>query len=407
MPKTINYSIRSIIEVFKNFEFLNGSNMIANRAFHVHLEVFLDLENLHKQAKTFATNYKQHGYLIHSKVMRLFEDNVFDKLYELFIYSFVKCIHNGFFYNFLNEEADLGYAFEGHVQLFKLLTKMDNSDLKDDVRLSYSISKGGATWKAAFITKLVAQFKFLRNYRTYSNDDFGCHPFIIPEYEEYFSRFVDDYYSRDHVNTGRKDKGKEQDHKQDQGENDSVDEDNANKKKKKRKRNNMLNNQTYPNGRLHISNLRDKSVSQILSFSNSPVMNSFLSNDSKKLHFIAVGNGRKVDNNPSFSFTKANFLRLAKSGNDKLNIDRQYSEIVITNKQSHLICSEVFTITGIRCTTLVNEKLGGSLPSISSIVNSLKDLDFDMDKIMDALGETEEISDLLELLNQKLKKLVK
>lgn len=376
MSFTNNYSRRPINEIHKNFEFLEGKSLISSRTYDLQFKVDIDLKELHQQAAVFATNYETHGHINHYKVMRIRREKVIFKLYELYIYSFVKSLYSALYYSNLNEKSKLGWVFTGHCGLFNLLRSSSNSGSEGNIMLSYKISLGTGQYKAALFMSLLSKFKFLRKYKDYSMDSFGTTSFYIPEYESYMNYLREDSYSSDHILQGE----------------------NENKEDKK----NRVKKTVYTNGKLSISELNSDAES-IIDFNNTPIMNAFQSSDSKVLYFITVMNGKEMEFNPSFSFNKANFIKLA-NGYDFSSISRCYNKMELEGVK-HLVCSEVFTNTGIKCRNtsigIIKDK-DIKIPNIDKFVSSINNLGDRLTQAVEYVSEYEqEYSDLLELLNDK------
>lgn len=386
MSFTNNYSQKTINEVLKNFEFLEDSTSISKRNFELNLKITNSTSQLNAQAITFSENLKTHGYINFYRVMRLREDQVISKLKNLYIYSYVKGLYNGLYYHRISESSNLGLCFAGHDSLMSILKSPNNSGLKDGYMLSVHIDLGNNQYKKALFIRLLAKFKFLRKYNNFSKDSFGTTPFYIPEYEGYLNYLNEDYYSRDHIQRGE-----------------SVKEDQS-------KHSNRINNLNYDRGKLNIVKMNQNSSNSILSFNNSPLMNSFYNNDLTKLRFIPVGNGKPVENNPSFFFNKANFIKQNDSGNDKVKIDRIYREFKCSELK-HTVCSEVFTNTGIKCQfiqTKSGDKPEVKIPGISKVTEYLESLgDKVGESILQTISDRIDELDLEEFFNELLDMAVK
>jgi hypothetical protein len=194
----------------------------------------------------------------------------------------------------------------------------------------------------ALLLKLLTAFPFLLKYKKENFDEFGTFPFKIIQYETYFNQLAEDYYSRDHIQQG------------------GIDYEGP--------RNKGL---VYNNGKLSLFRIDQNNSTNVTTFSNSPVMNGFISNDNKHYKFILVNNGKEVENNPSFFFSKANFIYLNDKGNDKDKIDRIYRSIPIDSNLSHTVCSEVFTNTGIKCRMVASKNVPSSILPPSEIADKI------------------------------------
>jgi hypothetical protein len=386
MSFTNNYSQAPINESIKTFEVLEDNTTISNRSFNLNLIIDLSSKQLKYQAKLFAVNYKTHGYINFFKTFRIREDQVLDVLEKLYVYSYAKCLHNGIYYHRISNNSDMGFAMRGHAAYFNLLTQTSQSGKKNDTLLTYNLDVGSDKYKEALLVKLIATYPFLKEYTEYRKDPLGTFPFFIQEFEGYFTYLSEDYYSRDHVQQGEQDKF---------GNSDTT---------------GRSRGLTYPNGKLHIVRMNQKHNSSILSFNNNPLMNAFYSNDRKKYRFITINAGKSVINNPSFFFSKANFIKLADNQTNEDKIERIYREIKVDNNLEHVTCYEVFTNTGIMCSFMPVKSSSSTIkiPSLATIEQYLTKLkDMMQEDILIRIAEATDLSDLEEFFNELLNNSVK
>jgi hypothetical protein len=322
MSFTNNYSQVTINEVIKNFEFLTDSTSISDRSFHLAFKLSQNLDMLELQAVTFAENFKSHGYINFFKTLRIPENQVYDALHDLYIYSYAKCLYNGLNYSTISEQSYMGYAFRGHSSLFYLMRSPGNSTKYQKLYLSWNLDIGDESYKQALLLNLISQYPFLKSYREYSKDTYGTKPFMIQKFEAYFNFLTEDYYSRDNVQQGEQ----------------------QNKSEGPRAFNNA------PSGKICVIRMDPNHVSSMLSFSLNPIMNAFLSANGSKFYFVPVGNGKQVENNASLFFSKANFIQLEDENSKEMTkVKRIYRSIKVNDDLIHTVCSEVFTNTGIIC----------------------------------------------------------
>lgn len=378
MSFTNNYSIRTINETFKNFEFLEDAPSVSKRDVTIYFEVTTDVLSLHKQATLFSDSFQTHGYIDFKRVLRIPETAVKETLYNMYVYSYVKCLYNAFFSTQFSQNTDMGRSFRGHVALYRLLSSPSQHTIKDDIYISYEIILGTIKYRKALILQLISKFPFLAEFRFASIEDLGRTHFYISDYESYIDRLDRNFYSTDFIQRG---------------------EGNETFEPKKYI--------PYDDGKLEIFDLGKSDASSITSFGNSPIMNAFQNNSMKLLYFIPVGNGKPVKFNPSFSFDKANFIRLSSEGNDLEQIRKIYRQYNIKKTDYHLYKSEVFTNTGIKPRGELNYMDGDfnfKLPDIDELVDNL-DSFLDMRKILQSIliGEF----DLSEMLDDLIRQQVK
>jgi hypothetical protein len=378
MSFTNNYSQVTINEINKNFEFLIDSTSISDRSFHIHFKLGMDLDMLEYQATTFSENFKSHGYINFFKTLRIPESEVFRALHDLYIYSYAKCLYNGLNYSTISEKADLGYAFRGHGALFYILRSPGHSEFyKKRMSISWNLDLGNESYKQALLIKLIAQYPFLKTFRSYSLDTFGTKPFMIQKFEAYFNYLTEDFYSRDNVQQGEQNKA--------EGPRSFA---------------------NATNGKIILVRMNESHTSSMSSFSLNPIMNAFLSANNKDFYFVPVGNGKSVENNPSLFFSKANFIGLR---DNKYNIDkimRTYRSIPVDSNLLHTVCSEVFTNTGIICRFLsvnsINKETNKwPIEKLGELISNIKDKTPTeiIDAILERIGEID-FDDLYnELLN--------
>lgn len=322
MSFTSNYSPTTINRVLKNYEYLEDNSSVSDRFYEVSLDLSIDLDQLEYQSDVFAENFSCHGNINFFKVLRIKQNQVMKVLKEIYVYSYAKSLYNGIYYHQISGSSELGSALRGHACLFHLLINPSNSSNRSDYHISYRISLGTADYKKALLLSLIGKFPFLSEHSKFTKDSFGTSPFFIGNYERHISNLETDFYSKNHIATN--------------------DTEESSKKDKS--------DPNYPEGKLALYKLTESSASSITSFSNTPVINSFVNKANSKFYFITVGNGISVHNNSSFIYNKANFLFFSDDErNDKKKTERIYSVIELSKNQQHLVCNEVFCNTGIKC----------------------------------------------------------
>lgn len=393
--KLTNYSAKNISTKAKNFVFLNDNASTSDKSFRLYLRFDISMSILHQQAEDFSLNYKTHGYINFFKTLCCKVEEVQQNLYNLYIYSFVKCFVNGLNFSKISEQADLGLAMIGHSQMFDIMKSPFCQQLEGDFLLSYMINLPTVAEKEAILVRLLSSFPFLGEFRLYSIDAFGTSAFFIPQYETFLQRLFEDYYSKDHFKntTGSTDKMDSKDLK-------SQDQEEKEKSGKKRNKNNSNEDKIYPNGRLILVKLNKGQTNSVTGFKQSPIMNGFYSIDKKHFIFSEVGNGISMEFNHSLFFSKGIQLRVDGSNlNDLVKIDRYYLQNPLTLQQRHLICSEVSAMTGIKPRFVGSSqkfKTPFKVPPISKIIDVLdkiKQNGKDYRALIDWLLEETEIED--------------
>lgn len=386
MSYTTNYSQGPINGSIKTYEGLYDSTSISDRTFHSNMETFLDTPQLAFQGITFSSNYGSHGYMNFSRTLRIRESEVSNRLFEVFIYSYMKCLHNGLYFHRISDSVDMGLSLRGHASLFELIVSNSQSGRKNETLLSYNLDLGSDSRKRAFLLKLLTDFPFLKEYQNFGLDSLGTTSFFIQKYETTLNLLSEDYYSRDHIQ---------------QGDQDKIN------LKNNTGRSKGLN---YPNGKLHITRLDQKQSSSILSFSNNPIMNGAVSADGKSYRFIPVNEGKTIVNNPSFILSKSLFIKFSNDQIHQTKLDRIYREVEISKDTEHLVCYEVFAITGIMCRfvpTKNTRNYSGIDTTVSKLENYLSSLSSKLseDFFQEVLNsvDIEDFDDVLDEILERVK----
>lgn len=330
MENTSNYSRNRIVSKKKTDEYLRQTNNSTARQVNFEFTIKPDIRRLNYRAETFAFNFKSHGDLNLSKILRIPEWQLNSKLKELYIYSYIKCLHNSLFFHKLDSTSSWGFCFHGHSEMFYLLQQASFSYLHENIFVYMTINIGNDDKRRIMITKLITQFKFLAPYRGYLNL-MGLQSFMIPEYENYFAYLEEDYYS-----------------KRAQGEPEKID---KNVKEDGHSTSRVISGEFNSKGRIKVVKVRNNETQTILNEENLPLTNAFASEGNKVLHYIEVGNGHEVAFNRSFFFCLSNDIQIVKN-KDLANLSKNYFKTMIMSKDTDfLVASEVYTNTGIRCNT--------------------------------------------------------
>lgn len=319
-PDDLNTSFFAFERIFikqRNQQYLRKLNSSVDSSLYMKFVVKPDARMLNLQAEIFALNYANHGYLNLPKILRCSGNDVQRKLSELYIYSYVKCLYNGLFYSSLNNSSDLGLCFTGHSSMFHVIRSTGVNRIKDEFAFDCRFKHGDEDVRRVEVALLVGEFSFLKQYDNFV-DNFGNSPFLIPEIERLFRFLNEDYYAIRSAGGPSVKYGREEQKSDEQG-------------------------------KIKITTLDSAYQSSILRPENYPVANAFTDSSGRKLYFIEVNGNYSIENNPSFFFSKANFLVASDDNNFDLLEQRYYHTKDLGPDEDFLVASEVFTITGIYC----------------------------------------------------------
>lgn len=406
---TTNYSKGIIPKYSQNILFLDGSTSISDKSLNIILCLNPELDHLDCQAATFASNLSTHGYFDFRKILNVNTTKIIQTLEELYIYSFVKCVYNGIFFSNINEKSNLGLAFRGHASLFCVLKSVTNYGEFDDFFMQTRVDIGSDSQRRAMIFGIIARYPFLNQYKKFTTDSLGSSSFYIPTYERYLARFREDTYVSYHLEQGNGQKKNNNVNNNKNSNNNNLNSNFENINNNDHNNDQSNNNFNYPNGRLAIY-VVDMTNNSILAFDNYPLLNAFESFTRDTLYYIPSIN-KELEFNASFFFNKANFITLSRATDNnmpKINEIYKVKNINIRTTQRHLVCSEVFTITGIKCRTVVCDitpiTRKFKIPPLDVIITKL--LDRSSDDFYDMLGmlageiETDDGSELSDLFNE-------
>lgn len=395
MPTSVNYSRKQIQENQKNWEFVYAASQISTRSLNINLKLNINISSIHKQAIVFAHNYMSHGYVNHSRTLRIRQTDVFQQLYELYCYDLVKCYHAICFFENLRQGVDLSYSLGGNVAFFELVRSRTCEGSSGNMMQSYSIDVGSDTEIYGNFVRLFNAFPFLNKVDLMSGS-FSNTPFIIPQYQNYFGCLYNDYYSRGYMNknTGNSGGNTNPSTTSDSGEEVKVKSSSQHK-----------DGADMSIGRLELLILGADSNS-ITKFENTPLFNSFLSSDGSSFYFQPVGNSKDVEFNPSFIFGKSYSFSLT-SNNEMERINQLYKKVKLTSKQEHFVCSEVHCVTGIKCRPVIdNGKVTAPTSgySVDDIIKKIGEIDYSkFVKIAEQLlAKSKEAIDLIENIEDAL-----
>lgn len=327
MPVTSNYSHNDIVVKKENSDFLNARPISSSRSIEFKFKVNVEARDLHIQAATFADNYRSHGYINFYKVLRCRENQVWEYLYLMFIYSYVKCLHNACFYSDFNEQADQGYAFSGHSRMYHIL-RFPVFSRSTREYITYSIIEiGDEISRKVRLAMLVKNFPQLKPYKMYT-DTFGQQPFLIPDLEYKFDYLKTDYYAV--LAEGNPEK--------------TV----ADQKDDANTKSNLIKGEQLTKGRVEIVKVNDEDTKKIIMEKNIPLTNAFMNEKRDTFYYIPVNGTHKVVDNASVFFCRGCFIDLS-DNTDMIEVNELYCKSPYNNNKLFFVCSEVYTITGIKC----------------------------------------------------------
>lgn len=348
-----NYSFKKLLEQKKAFDFLSGASAIVGNRLDLNLKVLADTEHVEYQAETFAREFSLVGEINHSKALKVYQNQVYDELFKMFVYDYVKTLHNALFYSDFPVSSDFGVSFTGNHLFRQLLINQTSTKGENDFFVSYYIKSNTKEQNIAIITRFIIAFPFLKEYFKESNNTpLGVQPFRIIKYEQYLEIYYSDYYVREQVLVGE----------------DKNDITNAREKYKL----------DYSRGRITLTRANTSSYIAITDAKNTPIPNGFLSSNGSKFLFTPVGNGFSMEFNSSFVFSRAYQIALVNSSDEKNLIDEWYRVVDNTNLVKQVcVGSEVYAITGIKCKGYPKSNTynrGYKLPSLERVEKYLFDL---------------------------------
>jgi len=326
----INYAIPELAVNEKNLVFLDNSQASDYRGIDPVFLMEFDSTRLVKQSKVFSDNVSTIGYINFPKTLKCKSNEVEDNLQQMFIYSRVKCLFNGLFFNNFSEVSSLGYCFAGDSAFFETLINPRYGYIRDGFQVNLSIKPFSDAEKKIIALEVMERFPFLRDmFHDISESSFGSQQFYSLRFEKFFNHLSEDYYSRSYIDkTGR---GKPLNDKMDKGQTQAN-------------RGNSNNDIEFSRGELAIVDLSMRHHKAITDINNTPILNSFIYKD--KLYYAKVSNGKDVKNNISFIFSKCYNIILSSKGDT--SITRYYSSYNI-EELDHLITCEVYNVCRFKC----------------------------------------------------------
>lgn len=352
MSFTSNYSFKNLVKQIRNYEFLNDSSSTSTRNFSLSLCIDLELERLDLQSEVFSDNFIQHGYIEFSKTLRCKHDEVKTNLKNLYIYSFVKSLYNGLFFENISSDTKQGLCFRGHAAFYQILRNPNLSIFHDNYSVMALIKLPNSIEKKILMSLILRKYDFLSKGIT-NIDSYGNSPFIHTEWESKMHYLNDSHTSRMNilnVESGEKDKLK----------NDGG----------------SISKPKNNDGRLVMLELTNDVASSIVNEINNPITNVLLKKNGDTLYFVPVNDTYQIENNCSFFFNLANFIRLNDSSDKDLNKYYSSNPYSLESKK-FFIASEVFTNTGIKCKTIYSGLSGTSkpifLPKVEDIISRVID----------------------------------
>lgn len=381
MPFTNNYSFNNLIKQFHNFEFLDDSSNISKRTLSLYFRIHLEFERLDLQSIVFADNIYQHAYFEFSKILQCRDVEVTKKLKNVYIYSFVKALYNALFFSSISSMTRQGLCFRGHCAFYQMIRNPNFSKTEDPYSVYATLNLPDENERMILMSLIFKKYPFLKT-GVSCLDSRGNRPFLIPEWEVVLQRLNDSRSVRNEVINNESGIRNVQ-----SNENSS---------------NPRIKNE---DGRLIILDLHDNIANSILNESNIPITNVLLGIDSNDLYFSPVNGSKfKVENNESFFFCLANFIRFTDSN---LDINKFYyrSDYDFESKK-YFIASEVYTNTGIKCRIFNSDKNKNRkapiLPSIKDISDKIFDLpNVNIDSILEIINNLIEVKENIEKVIDK------
>lgn len=327
MPFTTNFSFTNIVNRLKNYEYLNDSSSTSTRTVSLSLCLDLEFERLELQSKLFASNFISHGYIEFPKTLRCKYDQVIGILEGIYIYSFTKALYNGLYFSNINDSTDQGLCLRGHVSLHQLLRSPSFYKVSETYSVYASLKLPGDIGKKVLISSILYKYPYLRD-SIFNIDSVGNSPFMHYEWESRLQYLNDSFNTRNNILNKDPDDAA--------GTTASAS-------------NKTISDVKNDKGRLILLRLNADTASSITSDDNNPMLNVLLEKQGKILYFTPMTTKHSIENNCSFFFNLANFIRLENSTD--INLSRFYfADEYSFESKKFFLCSEVFTNTGIKCT---------------------------------------------------------
>lgn len=355
---TTNYSHKAINAAIKHYEAFVDNSTTSGKTFTINYKLNIDFDRLIYQAKIFAFNFGNHYHMEFEKKLTQPLDKVQDRLFEIYIYSFVKSIHSAMYRNQINNDMSKGLAFDGHHKLYHLLRVQSFVEYKDNISYVFSIDLGDESSKRELFIEIFSRFKFLQPYLNTYSDIFGTKLISIALYESDLLRIktkIDEIVSK-----SRNVQQQNINNNENAGNNANESSNNVvtDKKTKKKRSNNTPKwstvNLNLARGVISVVEFSAHSTNptDVVTFDKNPILNAFESEERDVLYYIPIIDNKPILLNPSFSFSRANFITVDKNNTNMKWIDRAYHSESYTGKQRHLDGSDVYCNTGIICDQL-------------------------------------------------------
>jgi hypothetical protein len=388
MNYTTNYSSKKLRDNLNNFAFLEGENLTSSRNIDVDYNINVDVARLASQARTFAMNLRGHPQLHLSKALKCREEKVEGILFNVYIYSYVKCLHNGFFHFNFSESANLGLAFMGHASLFNVLKSPIFTSYEDDVFVTARVQIGGSQAKWNIIAYLLASFPFLKDFSKHG-DAHGTNAFFISNLEVYLGCLLDSSAHPKAYGDLREDESPSVNRTNGNNRNNNNNGNSAN-------RQNALDNKNTQ-GKLSIVTMDDVNCASINFKTNYPLTNAFNSYYNNEFFFIPLDGNQKMEFNPSVHFARANFIGLARDYNSNFIEYRFYKKTSFNDSKKFLVVHDVHAITGIKGkyfeSSVSRESFNvGNIKNLGELVDYISTIEaptdvFDLVKIIEKIKE--------------------
>lgn len=377
-----NYGVGKLVSLFRTNYYLEQMNNSSDLQLNFYYEVNPSVNRLKLQAEIFAANFEAHGYYNFPRLLRCRDDKVKTNLEDMYIYSYLKCYYVLLFNSELDDSEDLGYCFTGHSRFLNLMLCQGYKQVRDEVFVFNNVRYGSFAKRKLKFSLLVAQFPQFKDWQ-YSQTALGHDIFSDVNIERHFENIVADFYGK----RGYQDENVE-------GEEDPGLGENANFHK--------TSSEMNDEGRITICKVRNNGVQTIREEGNRPLNNCFMNTSFTELYYLEVNGTYEVKNNPSFHFNNANFICINEHTDDEI-LNKFYRSMAIGTRQSFMLCSEVFTITGINCNNLqFNVRQLVATPTIKGV--NLKDI---LDRIEETKDKWNDFIDIVDRISGIVDELTK
>jgi hypothetical protein len=386
----LSYTDNYISNIFVNYldqqkSIYGNSGYFTDKHHILNLDIELSVNTLHLQADSFANYMNENNFYY---VRRLSNTrNFYRAMYELYIYSYYKCLYLGFYSSQLNPKSDYGLALFGHGYLYHLLSSERNVTNNNFSGYHIGYSFNSYIKKDLILASLRSKFKFLNGLTRI--DPFGCSFNINPDVERLLLEL------QNITTFGGKFSNDENSTNSSRG-NPVISKELA------------VVNDYYEGSDIQIRSLNSDVFSEVFSFKNNVIFNAFYSKKLKGFYYVKHSKQDMLFNRCYF-LSRANLI----SGNFSSDGDIDFNANIyhftefkgrnnLNKEHLHMIASDVFAITGIRPKTVGFDKLDRD-DNDFDLTDEILDL---IDKLIKSLG-TDEIISIAKSISDELLSYVK